>query len=158
MLGVPVVGITEAALHAACLLGGRYGAIVMSASSGPILREMAEAYGLGSRLGPIRALPVTPRDVLADPVAVTRAVGEAAHELALGGEVDAVVLIGAVMAGVPAAVQSDVPVPVLEGVSAAVGLLEGLVRLRPIAPRAGSFAAPPAARIDAMLQSLNGLF
>ena len=72
MMDIPVIGITEAALHTACLLGGRCGAIVMSANSATILREMADAYGLGSRLGAIHTLPMTPLDLIADPAATAR--------------------------------------------------------------------------------------
>ena len=155
MLDVPVLGITEAALYAACMLGGRIGAVVMSAQSAVILREMAEAYGLGSRLAAIRAVPVTPQDFLADPDGVTQAVAAAARDLEAQDGVDAVTLIGAVMAGVPALVQPGVRLPVLEGVSAAVALLEGLVRLGPVAARAGSYVAPPPERLAALLGSLG---
>ena len=69
--------------------------------------------------------------------------------------VDTIVLIGAVMAGVPAVVQPALRVPVVEGVSAAVALCEALARLKPPPARAGSYAAPPAARMTALLRSLG---
>lgn len=156
MLDVPVIGITEAVLHMACLVGGRCGAIVMSANSDTILREMADAYGLGTRLAAVRALPITPLDLIADPAATARAISGAAEAMVASDGVDAVVLIGAVMAGIPEQVQPYLRVPVLEGVSAAVVLSEALVRLRLPPARAGSFAAPPAERIAAMLRSFGG--
>ncbi len=155
MLDVPVVAITEAALHAACLLGGRYGAITMGANSSIVLRELAETYGLYSRLGGVHALPTTPLDFLADIAAGTDAICTAAEAMVAKDGVDVIVLMGAVMAGVPALVQPRLPVPVLEGVSAAVGLTEALVRLRIPPARAGSYAAPPAARISALVKSLD---
>ena len=51
-------------------------------------------------------------------------------------------LIGAVMAGMPARIADRVPVPVIEGVSAAVVLAEGLARLDLRKPALGSFAPP----------------
>jgi allantoin racemase len=155
MLDIPVVGITEAALHAACLLGGRIGAIVMSANSDTILREMADAYGLGTRLGAVHTLPMTPLDLLADLDAATRAIATAADTMITKDGVDTIALIGAVMAGMASVVQPALRVPVLEGISAAVGLAETLVRLRTSPPRAGSYAKPPAERVSALARSLG---
>ena len=156
MLDVPVVGITEAALHAACLLGGKIGAIVMSANSDTILRELADAYGLGSRLGAVHTLPITPLDLLADVDAATRAISVAADAMVANEGVDTIALIGAVMAGMATVVQPALRVPVLEGVSAAVGLAEALVRLRVAPARAGSYARPSEERLSALLASLSG--
>jgi allantoin racemase len=155
MLDVPVIGITEAALHAACLLGGKIGAIVMSANSDTILREMADAYGLGTRLGAVRTLPITPLELLADLDAATRAIAAAAEAMVSSDGVDTIVLIGAVMAGVASVVQPAVRVPVLEGVSAAVGLAEALVRLRVSPSRAGSYAKPPEERVAVLARALG---
>ena len=155
MLDIPVVGITEAALHAACLLGGKIGAIVMSANSDTILREMADAYGLGTRLGAVHTLPITPLELLADLAAATRAIAAAAHSMVANDGVDTIALIGAVMAGMAPLVQPAVRVPVLEGVSAAVGLAEALVRLRVSPSRAGSYAKPPEERVSVLARSLG---
>jgi allantoin racemase len=155
MLDVPVAGITEAALHAACLLGGLTGAVVIGAHSGTILREMAAGYGLDRRIGAVRTLLVPPVALLADLAGAARAIEAAAQEMVANDGVDTIVLIGAVMAGLPAVVQPGVPVPVLEGVSAAVALAEGLVRLRPPPAGAGSYAAPPDERVAAAVGSLR---
>jgi len=157
MLDVPVVGITEAALHAACLLGGRSGAIVMSANSDTILREMAAAYGLAGGLGAIRTLATTPLAFLADVAGGTRAIAAIADDMVAQDGVDTIVLIGAVMAGVPALVQPMLPVPVLEGVSSAVALAEALVRLHPPPARAGSYVAPSVERVTALLRQSDKL-
>ncbi len=155
MLDIPVVGITEAALHAACLLGGRIGAIVMSANSDTMLREMADAYGLGTRLGAVHTLPITPLELLADLDAATRAISAAADAMVASDGVDTIALIGAVMAGMATVVQPTLRVPVLEGISAAVGLAEALVRLRVSPPRAGSYARPPAERVSVLSRTLG---
>jgi allantoin racemase len=155
MLDIPVVGITEAALHAACLLGGRIGAVVMSANSDTILREMADAYGLGTRVGAVHTLPITPLELLADLDAATHAIAAAAEAMVARDGVDTIVLIGAVMAGMASVVQPALRVPVLEGVSAAVGLAEALVRLHVSPPRAGSYAKPAEERVAVLAQALG---
>jgi allantoin racemase len=140
MLGVPVLGITEAALHAACLLGGRFGVLTLSAQAAVITREMVGAYGLADRLAGMRFADSSPQGLMAGPAALVPELAALAALLVREDLADVVVLVGAVMAGMPALLQPEVEVPVIEGVTCAVGLLEGLVRLRPAPARAGSYA------------------
>lgn len=142
MLPIPVLGLTESALHIACLVGISFGAITSSGRSAALLREMIASYGLAGRCAGIAALESTAPAILTDPAGAQAAIAVQARALA-GQGADAIVLIGAVMAGMPARVQAQVDVPVLEGVSCAVLLAEGLVRLGLPKPRAGSFAALP---------------
>jgi allantoin racemase len=153
-LAIPVVGITEAALHAACLLGGQVGAVTMGAASAVWLREMAAAYGLAGRLGPVEVLAMTPLELLADIPGAVAAI-RAAGLRAVAAGADSLVLLGAVMAGMPEMVRDEMPVPVVEGVTAAVAFSEALVRLRPAPARSGSYAIPDAARIRAALATLR---
>ena len=159
MLTIPVVGITEAALHTACLLGGRFGVIVTSANSAVITREMIAGYGLEGRLAGVRWLQSSAQTLLADPASAAPGIVAAAMMLVEEDLAEAIVLIGAVMAGMPGRVQGSLPVPVIEGVSCAVPLVEGLVRLRLPKATAGSFARLPARRlggVDAALQARFG--
>lgn len=126
MLDVPVLGLTESVLHVACLHGVLFGAVTTSGRSAATLREMIELYGLAGRCAGIGTLATTPLAILADPAAMAVGVSEAVARLAEQGA-DVVVLIGAVMAGMPALVSAAVPV--LEGVSCAVVLAEAMVRL-----------------------------
>jgi allantoin racemase len=142
MLPVPVVGLTESAIHAANLTGGRFGLVVSSTRTGAVMREMVEGYGLGSRLAGIRALGSDAGAVYGDLEGSARAITTAACLLAEEDHAEAVVLIGAVMAGMPARIADRVPVPVLDGIAAGVGLCEMLVRLQAAKPRAGSLAHP----------------
>ena len=139
MLAVPVVGITEAALHTACLLGGRFGVVTLSGRSAAVTREMIEGYGLLGRMAGMRWLRSAPANLLADSAAAVPDLAAAARGLMEEDLADVVVLIGAVMAGMPA--RLSVGVPVLEGVSCAVGLMEGLVRLAAPKAVAGSYGA-----------------
>ena len=51
MFALPVLGLTESALHVACLAGARFGTVTLSRRSAYPLREMVEGYGLASRCG-----------------------------------------------------------------------------------------------------------
>ena len=167
MLAVPVLGITEAALHTACLLGGRFGVLTLSARSAAVTREMIEAYGLLSRMAGLRFLATAPQDLLRDPDAAVPALTDAAHRLVRDDLADVVVLVGAVMAGMPERMagrmggrMATVGVPVIEGVSCAVPLLEGLIRLALPKAVAGSYAAleqRPLTGVDPALQARFGV-
>jgi len=143
MLAIPVLGLTEAALHVACLSGGRFGTVTLSRRSAYPLREIVDGYGLLARCGGMRAADATPHDLLAAPERVADLIVAEARVLIEQDMVDVIVLIGAVMAPVAALVQPHLPVPVVEGVSCAVVLAEALVRLRLPKPHAGGYALLP---------------
>jgi allantoin racemase len=139
LFAFPVLGLTESALHIACLAGGRFGTVTLSHRSAYPLREMIEGYGLSSRCGGTRAADATPHDLLAAPDRIAALVVAEARILVEQSMVDVIVLIGAVMASMVARVQPHLPVPVVEGVSCAVVLAEALVRLRLPKARAGGY-------------------
>ncbi len=158
MLAIPVLGITEAALHTACLLGGRFGLVTMSARSAVTTREMVEGYGLASRLAGIACVAASPADVVADPDAALAGLADAANRLVTEDFADVVVMIGAVMAGMPARIQERVAVPVIEGVSCAVLLAESLVRLGAPKPQGGSYGRLPPREVSGVGAALAAMF
>lgn len=158
MLAVPVLGLTESALHVACLVGGRFGAVTLSRRSAYPLREMIEGYGLASRCGGLRAVDASPLDLLSNPDKICDMIVTQANDLIERDLVDAIVLIGAVMAGMPARAQPRLPAPVIEGVSCAVTLAESLARLRLPKARAGGYAALPARELAGVDPALAARF
>jgi allantoin racemase len=158
MLAIPVLSLTESAIHAACLCGGRFGVVVMSALSGIVLREMLHSYGLASRMAGLRVVAVSPLELLAGREAAAAVIASACCSMVEQDAADSIVLIGAVMAGMPALVQDSVPVPVIEGVTAAVGMAEAMVRLRLPKARSGSFARLPVRELVGVHPSIAGHF
>jgi allantoin racemase len=142
VLSVPVIGMTEAACLTACTLGGRFGLVTYGRRNATVFHEIVAGYGLGSRLVGIRALDASPENMLADPEALHAAIADVTADLVETAGAEVVILAGAVMAGLPAILQPHVPVPLLEGISCAIGMAKMLVRLRPARPRVGSFARP----------------
>ncbi|HKS60720.1 MAG TPA: aspartate/glutamate racemase family protein, partial [Xanthobacteraceae bacterium] len=59
MLDIPVIGMTEAALLSACMLGGPIGLISFGRRVWPIYRELVEGYGLAGRIAGKRVLENT---------------------------------------------------------------------------------------------------
>ena len=56
LLAIPVVGMAEAAMLTACMLGRRFAIVTFSADLGPWYRECVEYNGLTARLASIRCL------------------------------------------------------------------------------------------------------
>jgi len=137
---VPVIGIGEAAYHAATLVAGRFSVVTTLSVSIPVLEENIGRYGLASRCGRVRAsnVPVlelerpgsTARETISD---------EIASALLHDGS-DAIVLGCAGMADLAADLSARHKVPVVDGVAAAVKLAEGLVALGLTTSQAGPFA------------------
>ena len=143
VLPCPVVGLTEAALASACLLGQRCSIVAISQRIRAWYRETVEHYGLQSRLASIRGLD----EPLAD---IGNVQGNQGKRLIALAErcveedgADVIVLAGAPLAGLARSLRGRLPVPCVDGVSSAVRHAESLVALRPGRAVRGSFAPPP---------------
>jgi allantoin racemase len=139
LMPCPVVGMTEAACFAACLLGGRFAVLTLGTAVGPY-EEMVARYGLASRCSAVEGLAMTPQAVLADPDTARARLLDGIAGLAK--RADAVVLGGAALAGMDRALQPDSPVPLLDGIGCAVKMAEMLVALGLPKPGVGGYAAP----------------
>jgi allantoin racemase len=142
LLPVPVVGMTEAGLLTACMLGGRIGIISFGRRVLPLYHELIASYGLTARIAGWRVLESTVAYQNGAHDELDRELVAAANDLIERDGAETVVLTGAVMAGVPARLQKDVPVPLIDCMACAVRQAELLVHLGHPKPRAGSYAAP----------------
>jgi allantoin racemase len=138
--GVPVVGMTEAAIVTAQLLGTRFGLVVFGTPV--VYRELVAAHGFADRFAGLRSIDMAATAAFTTPEAVNDRVVEAAIRLAEDDGAECVVLCGAAMAGMARRLQSRVPVPLVDGIACGVPLLEMLVRMGVPAPTAGSLAPP----------------
>lgn len=144
LLPMPVVGMTEAGLLTACMLGGRIGVITFGRRVLPLYRELVAGYGLAERIAGWRVLESTAAYQRGPHDDLDRDLVAAAQELVEQDGAETILLAGAVMAGVPARLQAHLPVPLIDGVACAVQQVELLVRLGHPKPRAGSYAMPGA--------------
>jgi Asp/Glu/hydantoin racemase len=137
LLDVPVLGISEAAFHAASMLGRRFGIVSFTAALRPMFEDCLDHHGLrarcaGFRIGPPDAsypavLGAAEQDQL---LALVRASIEQ-------DGAEAVILAGGPLAGLAPVLQPLVPVPLVDGTAAAVRLAAALAGL-PRASRARS--------------------
>ena len=158
LMPVPVVGMTEAALFTAAMVGGRFGLVVFGKSGAPLYREVVEGHGLAGRLAAIRPIEATALDVFKDRAAVENRIEEAALRLVREDGADSVVLSGAAMAGMARTLAERVPAPVVDGIAAGVAMAEALVRLGLRKAREGSYAAPVGRETVGLSPELARLF
>ncbi|MER5391918.1 aspartate/glutamate racemase family protein [Saccharopolyspora sp. NPDC002686] len=144
LVDVPVVGITEAALAAASLLGKRFSIIAISGRITAWYRECVDLHGYLPRLASIRSLqdPLEAIGTVQDDFR-TQLV-ELANRAVRHDGADVIILAGAPLAGLAREVVDEIPVPVVDGIAAGVNFAQSLVAMNTGAHRAGSFSAPPA--------------
>lgn len=140
---IPVVGLSEAALLSACMLGGRFSIIAISHRIKAWYRETVQMHGLIDRLASIRCLNQSVRDI----GLVQEDHGSRLRELcklAVDEDgADVIILAGAPLAGLAREIRADISVPLVDGVSSAVRHAETLIGLAAGRAREGSYAAPP---------------
>ena len=142
-LDVPVIGITEAALASASLLGNRFSIIAISQRTVAWYRETVEQCGHISRLASIRPLGEAIRDIGGVQDEHVRRLKENCITAIEADGADVLILAGAPLAGLARTIAAEIPVPLVDGVSSAVQHAETLVRLNPGKAQRGSFAPPP---------------
>jgi len=141
LLDVPVVGMAEAGLHAASLIATRIALLTFGVRMVPLYEELVREHGFASRVVRVDALTHGPKDVFSNAGRVREATVELCRRLVETNRAEAIVLAGAAFS-VLGAMQADVPVPLVDGIQAAVPLAEMLVRLGSLKPRAGSLSHP----------------
>ena len=144
VLDMPVVGLTDAALASASLLGNRFSIIAISPRIAAWYRESVGHCGMIGRLASIRALDRPIRDI----GGVQDDHAQRLKELCLSAidadGADVLILAGAPLAGLARSIAGGIPVPIVDCVASAVRQAETLAALKPGAASGGSFAPPPA--------------
>ncbi len=116
LLPIPVVGMAEAAMLTACMLGLRFAIVTFAQAMEPWYQECVDYHGLAGRCAGVFCLD--------EPFADIAGVAEekAAKLVALCGQAvrsgaDVCILGGAPLAGLAQAVADQVPVPLVDGVA-----------------------------------------
>jgi allantoin racemase len=144
----PVIGIAEAAMHAAALVGRRFTVVTTLGRTTARARELAARYGFAEACVAVRACEV-PVLGLEHPGARERLTREC-HRAVQEDGADAIVLGCAGMAELCAVIADEVGVPVVDGVTAGTVLAQSLVALR-LRPGAAEYAPPPAKPMAGLL-------
>jgi allantoin racemase len=134
---VPVVGMAEASIQAACGFGRRFAIVTGGAAWEPMLKELVVGFGLSDRLAAIRTIEQSGDEIARDPASALDRLVDACNAYANKDGADSVILGGAGLAGLASRVQGSVPVPVICSVDAGTRAALGMGR------RGRGVRAPP---------------
>lgn len=139
----PVIGIGEAAYHFASLIANKFSVVTTLARSVPALEHNLHKYGLITRVARVRSSDVAVLELEhpgSDACArISAEIGRAVAE----DLCEAVVLGCAGMADLAETLAAEHGLPVLDGVTCAIGLAEAMAKLGLKTSRLGGYAPPP---------------
>ena len=142
LFDIPVIGMAEAAMLTACMLGRRFAIVTFATALGPWYHECVEQHGLTGRLAGIRMLDGGFHSISDVQMEKEALLVELANRAVQEDGADVVILAGAPLAGLADKVADRIPVPVVDQIAAAVKQIEALVTLRPRKATAGTFRRP----------------
>lgn len=137
----PVIGIGEAAYHAASMIAWKFGVVTTLSRSVPVLEANLLRYGLDRRCVGVRAsdVPVLKLEE-GDPGTVDRVRAEIRKSVEMD-KAEAIVLGCAGMTDLMAEFAGEFGLPVIDGVACAVAFAEGLVRARLSTSKANAYVS-----------------
>lgn len=124
----PVLGIAEASMYVACMLGYNFSIVTTNEEWEPLLWDAVRHYGLAERCASVRStrMPVLALEA-ASPEETYQMILRTAVQAINDDNAEVICLGCAGMAGLDKQLEQELGVPVLDGVVCALKLLEGLV-------------------------------
>ncbi|CAA0131887.1 Hydantoin racemase [Mycolicibacterium vanbaalenii] len=139
----PVVGIAEASMRTAGYLGRKFTVVTTLARTVGRTWDIAVQYGVAEACSGIRACEIPVVELERDPTAYA-SIRDVAQTALVSDGADVIVLGCAGMSDLCTRLQTELQVPVIDGVAAATTQVEALVRMGLRTATRGEFAAPPA--------------
>lgn len=115
---VPVVSLIEASCAEAGAGGRRFSIVTGGARWAPMLKEQAAAHGFGAELASIRTVAPSGGQIAADPQGAHAILAEACRTCVVEDGAEAVILGGAGLIGIRAAIERQVPAALVCSVEA----------------------------------------
>ena len=140
----PVVGIAEAAMHAASFVATGFSVVTTLVRTCIIAEHLVDRYGMTHVCRKVRGTDIPVLDLEETGSAALDTIVDECRRAVAEDRCGAIVLGCAGMADLVAEVQRTVGVPVIDGVAAAVAQVEALVRLGLGTSKHGDLAWPPA--------------
>jgi allantoin racemase len=139
---VPVVGIAEASMLMACTVAHRFSVVSVISRIRPLIEDVVARYGLTDRCASVRTTSLAVLDIERDPHAAEREIAAESQRAVAEDGAEAICLGCAGMGPLDRSVGEAVGVPVLDGVAAAVKMLEGVLGYGLSTSRAAAFKRP----------------
>jgi Asp/Glu/hydantoin racemase len=144
LFDIPVVGLAEAAMLTACMLGRRFAIVTFAATLASWYEDCVEMHGLGSRCSGVRALSGAFASVTDVADEKEAQLVELMRSTVSEVRADVLILGGAPLAGLADTIKARIPVPLVDPVQAATKQAEILVTLNPRKAQLGTSSRPPA--------------
>ncbi|MEM7127226.1 MAG: aspartate/glutamate racemase family protein [Chloroflexota bacterium] len=124
----PVIGIAEATMYMACMLGHQFSIVTTNKEWEPLLWDAVRHYGLATRCASVRStgLPVLALESMSEDETYAM-IHSAAQDAIEHDEAEVICLGCAGMAGIDKQLEAALGIPVLDGVVCALKFLEGMV-------------------------------
>jgi allantoin racemase len=140
----PVIEICEASAFVAMLIARSYSVVTTLQRSVAAIEDRLKLAGLAERCTSVRASGMSTLDIDADPQGAIRGIVEEARIAVTQDRAEAICLGCAGMAGLEEAINTEVGVPVIDGIGAAVRLAEAVVGLGLKTSKLCTYATPEA--------------
>ncbi len=141
----PVLGIAEASMYMACLLGRKFSIITTNREWEPLLWDAVKHYGLAERCASVRTTNLAVLALeSAPPEEIYQLILQASRKSLLEDGAEVICLGCAGMAGLDKRLEQDINVPVMDGVVCALKLLEGLITYGVKTSKHGAYSQPQA--------------
>lgn len=141
--GAPVIGVAEAAFHAATLIATRFSVVTTLTRTCITAERLLQRYGFERHCGGVHGTDIPVLDLEHTSDETVYRIEQAAREALARDRSSAIVLGCAGMANLCATLSARLQVPVIDGVSVAVKLAESLVALELRTSPLGDYAPPP---------------
>ena len=125
-VSIPVIGIGEAAFHAATMLGRTFSTVTTLSASIPVIEDNIKAYGFADQSIRVRASEVP---VLEVGQQTRQIIHDEARRACEEDKCDVIVLGCAGMAGLAQSLSTQLERPVVDGVSAGMGFCQTLANM-----------------------------
>jgi len=142
IMEAPVVGIGEAGMLTACMLGYRFSILDALHREWPQMIDLVHRYGMKDRCASIRTLGMTVLETETKTGTVLHRLLEEARKAIDQDRAEVIVLGCAGMSGLDKAMEKSLGVPVLDGVVCAVKMAEGLVDYGVTTSKTSAFRHP----------------
>jgi allantoin racemase len=144
LFDIPVIGMSEAAMLTACMLGRRFAIVTFTAALSGWYRDCVEMHGLGERCCAVRSLDQSFGSISEVQDEKEDLLVALANKTVTEDEAEVIILGGAPLAGLARRVRERVAAPLVDPIAAAVKQAEALVTLAPRKAIAGAFRRPAA--------------
>lgn len=138
----PVVGVAEAAMRLAPFISGKFAIVSILPRCLVHLEELAHRYGVSHKLTSIKTPNIGVLEFHTDQAAAEEKLVSAAREAVEREYAEAIILGCAGMSGFSDFLSQKIGVPVLDSVSCAVKIAEGLVDLSLTTSKRNTYAVP----------------